>query len=122
MLSIANPKKGILAYLLIFDTIDGVSPSMEKIIYDTYDILTSINYIMEAEGCIISDVNNVNKPWKRPRREAWRVKDTNHGRKRVLMLANDDYGKITKKKCTKMHMVQRKCSLSYHGSCFIVMM
>ena len=27
-----------------------------------------------------------------------------------------------RKNCTKMHMAQRKCSSSYRGSCFIVMM
>ena len=66
--SIATPKKGISAYLWIFDAIDGVTPSIEKIIYNTYDLLTSIKYIMEAEGCIIPDFINVNKTWKRLRR------------------------------------------------------
>ena len=77
--SIATPKKGTSAYLSIFDTIDGVAPSIEKIIYDTYDLLTSIKYIVEAEGCIIPDVKNVNKTWKQQRREAWGAKDAKHG-------------------------------------------
>ena len=71
------------------------------IIYNTYDLLTSIKYIVEAEGCIILDVKNVNKTWKRQRRKAWGVKDTNHGGKRVLILADDDNGEISKKKMHK---------------------
>ena len=57
--SIATPKKGTSAYIRIFDTIGGVAPSSERIISDTHDVLTSINYIVEAEGCIIPDVKNV---------------------------------------------------------------
>ena len=79
--SIATRKKGTSAYLRIFDTIDGIAPSIECIIYNTYDLLTSIKYIVEAEGCIIPDVKNFNKTWKRQKREAWGVKDTNHGGK-----------------------------------------
>ena len=52
---------------------------------------------MEAKGCITPDVKNVNKTWKRRRREAWGGKDTNHGGKRVLMLTEDDNGEILKK-------------------------
>ena len=62
--SIATPKKVISSYLQIFDTIDGVASSIERIIYDTYDLLTSIKYIVEAEGCIILESKNVNKTWK----------------------------------------------------------
>ena len=86
-----------------------------------YDLLTSIKYIEEAEGCIIPDVKNVNKTWKRQRREYWGVKDTNHGGKRVLMLTDNDNGAISKKNCTNMHMAQRKCRSSYHSSYFLVM-
>ena len=59
-----------------------------------YDLLTSIKYIVEAKGCIITDVKNVNKTWKRRRREAWGIKDTNHGGKRLLMLNENDNGAI----------------------------
>ena len=59
--SIATPKKGSSAYPRTFDTIGGVASSIEHIIYDTYDLLTSIKYIVEAEGCIIPDANNVIK-------------------------------------------------------------
>ena len=55
-------------------------------------------------------------------REFWGSKDTNHGGKRVQMLAEDDYGAILKKKCTKMHMAQRDCRSIYHSSCLIVIM
>ena len=72
-----------------------------------YDLLTSIKYIVEAKGYIIPDVKNANKMWKGQKREAWGVKDTNHGGKRVLILTEDDNGAISKKKCTKMHMAQR---------------
>ena len=96
--SIATPKKGTSAYLWIFDTIDGVAPSIKKIIYDTYDLLASIKYTMEAEGCIIPDVNNVNKTWKKRRREAWGVKDSNHGEKRVLVLPKDNNYEISREK------------------------
>ena len=57
--SIATLKKGTSAYLQIFDPIDGISPTSKRIISNTYDVLTSINYIVEAEGCIITDDNNV---------------------------------------------------------------
>ena len=49
MFSITTPKKGTSSYLQIFDIIDGVAPTIEKIIYDMYDLLTSIKYIVEAE-------------------------------------------------------------------------
>ena len=68
---IATTKKWISTYLGIFDTIGGVAPSIEKIIYNMYDLLTSIKYIVEDEGCIIPDAKNVNKTWKGRRREAW---------------------------------------------------
>ena len=86
-----------------------------------YDLLTSIKYIVDTEGCIIPDVKNVNKTWKRCRRGAWGVKCTYHGGNRVLMLTDNDKGAISKKKCTNVHMEQRKCSLSYHSSSFILM-
>ena len=57
--SITTPKKGILAYPLIFDPIDRVIPSSEWIISDTYHVITSIKYIVESKGFIIPDVNNV---------------------------------------------------------------
>ena len=57
--SIATTKKGASYYLRIFDPIDDVAPSIEHIISDTYDVLTSIKYIVEDEGCIIPDVKNV---------------------------------------------------------------
>ena len=63
---IGTPKKLTLAYLLIFDPIYGVAPSIERIISDTHDVLTSIKYSMEAEGCIIPDVKNVKNT-----REGW---------------------------------------------------
>ena len=56
---------------------------------------------MEAEGCIIPDVNNVKNIRKGHQGEDRESKDTNHGRKRVLMLAEDDYGEILKKKLHK---------------------
>ena len=68
--SIATPKKVISAYLQIFDTIDGVTSSIERIIYNTYDLLTSIKYTVEVEGCIILDPKNVNKTWKGRIRDA----------------------------------------------------
>ena len=77
---------------------------------------------MEAKGCIIPYVKNVNKTWKGQIREAWGVKVANNGGKRVPIMTKDDNGAISKKNCTKMHMAQRKCSSSYHGSYFIVMM
>ena len=56
--SITTPKKVTPYYLRIFDPIDGVAPSSKRIICDTYDALTSIKYIVEAEGCTIPDVKN----------------------------------------------------------------
>ena len=56
------------AYPKIFDPIDRVSPSSERIISNTYDVLTPIKYIAEAKGCIIPDVNNVKNKRKRRRR------------------------------------------------------
>ena len=88
--SIATPKKVTPAYLHIFDSIAGVAPSSKRIISDTYDVLKSIKYIVEAEGCIIPDVNNVKNTRKGRRREVWGSKDTNLGGKRVCMLAEDD--------------------------------
>ena len=85
-------KKVISAYLLIFDTIDGVSSPIERIIYDTYDLLTSIKYIVEAEGCIIPDVKNVKNTRKGRQREAWGIKDTNHEGNILRMLDEDEYG------------------------------
>ena len=52
---------------------------------------------MEAEGCIIPDVNNVKNTWKGQQRGVWRIKDTNHGGNRVCMLDEDDYGAILRK-------------------------
>ena len=120
--SIATPKKEIPAYLWIFDPIDGVDPSSKHIISYMYDGITSIKYIVEAEGCIIPDVKNVKNTRKGRQREVWGSKDTNHGIKRVRMLADDDYSTILNKNCTKMHMAQRECRLSYHSSCLIVIM
>ena len=85
--SIAIPKKVILSYPQIFYPIDGVAPSSERIISDTYGVLISIKYIVEAEGCIIPDVNNVKTTWKGRRREAWGIKEANHGGNRVRMSA-----------------------------------
>ena len=56
---------------------------------------------MEAEGCIIPDVNNVKNTWKGQQRGVWRIKDTNHVGNRVRMLDEDDYGAISKKKLHK---------------------
>ena len=58
-LSIWNPKKVTSAYFWIFGIIYNVTPSNEWIISDTYGVLTSIKYIMEAKGCIILNVNNM---------------------------------------------------------------
>ena len=57
--SIATPKKGTSTYLRIFDPIDGVTPPSKRTISDMYDVLTSIQYIVEAKFCTIPDVNNV---------------------------------------------------------------
>ena len=95
------PKKVTSAYLWIFDPIDGVAPSRKCIIYHTYDVLTSIKYIVEAEGCIVPDFNNVKNTRKGQQREAWKIKDTNHGGKRVRMLDEYNYGAILKKKLHK---------------------
>ena len=46
--SIATLEKGTSAYPRIFYPIDGVTPSSKRIISDTYDLLTSINYTVEA--------------------------------------------------------------------------
>ena len=92
--SIETPKKVTSAYLRIFYPIDDIAPSIERIISDMYDVLTSIKYIVEDEGCIIPDVNNANKTWKMRRRGAWGIKDNNHGGKMVLILAEDDNGVI----------------------------
>ena len=66
-----------------------------------YDVITSIKNIVEAEGCIIPDVKNVKNTRKGQRREVWGVKYTNHGRKRVKILAEEYYGAILKKKLHK---------------------
>ena len=63
-------------------------------ISDMYDVLTSIKYIVEVKECIIPDVKNVKNTRKVHKREAWVSKDTNHGGKRVQMLAEDDHGEI----------------------------
>ena len=73
---------------------------------------------MEAEGCIIPDINNVNKTWKSQRREAWGVKDTNHGGKRVLMLADDDNGEISKEKIHKDAYGAKKMQLKLSRQLF----
>ena len=111
--SIATPKKVTLAYLWIFNPIDGIATSSKRIISDTYDELTPVKNIVEAKGLIIPDVKNVKNMRKGRRREDWGGKDTNHGVNMVRMLAGDDYGAISKKKFTKMLMAQRKCSSSY---------
>ena len=99
--SIATPKKRTPAYPLIFYPIDGVAQSSEQIIYEIYDVLPSIKYIVETKGCIIPDVKNVQNAWKGRRREVWGSKDTNNGGKRVQMLAEDDYGATSDKKLHK---------------------
>ena len=68
--SIAMSKKGTPDYLRIFDIIDSAATSSKQIISDMYDVLISIKYIMEAEGCIINDVNNVNNTCKGRQRES----------------------------------------------------
>ena len=45
---------------------------------------------MEAKGYIIPDVKNVKNAQKWRRREAWAIRDTNHGGERVRMLDEDD--------------------------------
>ena len=72
--SIATPKKRTSAYLRIFGPIDGVYPSSERIISNTYDVLTPINYIVEAEGYIIPDTKNVKNTQKGQLRESWGVR------------------------------------------------
>ena len=86
---------------MIFDTIDGVAPSSKRIIYDTYDVLTSINHIVEAEGCIIPDVNHVKNTRTGRRRGVWGSKNINNGGNRVQMLVEDDYRANLKKKMYK---------------------
>ena len=88
--SIETSKKGTSAYLRMFDPMDGFYPSRKHIISDTYDVLTSIKYIVEDEGCIIPDVKNVKNTRKLRRREVWESKDTNNGGKRARMLAEDN--------------------------------
>ena len=99
--STSTPKKGTSAYPQIFDPIDIVDPSSKWIISDTYDVLTSIKYIVEAEGCIIPDVKNVKNTQNGRQREVWGGKGAFHGGKRVQMLAGDDYGAISEKKLHK---------------------
>ena len=101
MFSIVTPKKGTSAYLWISVTIDGIAPSIERIISDTYAVLTPIKYIVEAKGCIILDAKNVKNTRKGQQREVWGSKDTNHGGKRLRMLSEDDYGALLKKKMHK---------------------
>ena len=100
-LSTATPRKGKPAYLWILDPIDGISSSREGIISDTYDVLISIMYIVEAEGFIIPGVKNVRNVWKVQRREYWGSKETNYRGKSVGILAKDDYGAIPKGKVHK---------------------
>ena len=57
-----------------------------------YDVLTSINYIVETKGFIIPDVKNVKNIRKGRQRGAGDIKDTINGVKRVRMLVEDDYG------------------------------
>ena len=47
---ISTPRKGTSSCLWTFYPIDRVAPSSKRIISDTYDVLTSIKYIMEDEG------------------------------------------------------------------------
>ena len=47
--SISTPQKGKPDYLWIFDPIDGVASSIQHIISDIYDVLTSIKYMVEAQ-------------------------------------------------------------------------
>ena len=68
--NIATPKKGTSAYPRIFDPIDGVAPSSKGIISDTYDVIKSIKYIVDAEGCIIPDVKTVKNTQNGRQREA----------------------------------------------------
>ena len=89
--SIATLKKGKSAYLQIFDLIDGIASSSERIIYNLYDVLTSKNLIVEYEGCIIPNFKDVKYMRKGLRRKVWGNKDTNQGGKRVRMLDEDDY-------------------------------
>ena len=88
--SIETPNKVTSAYLRIFYPIDDIAPSIERIISDMYDVLTSIKYIVEDEGCIIPDVNNAKNTLKGRRREAWGSKDTNCGRKSLQIFSEDD--------------------------------
>ena len=99
--STATPQKGKPAYLWILDQIDGISSSRERIISDTYSVLISIMYIVEAEGFIIPGVKNVRNVWKVQRREYWGSKETNYRGKSVGILAKDDYGAIPKGKVHK---------------------
>ena len=56
---------------------------------------------MEDEVCIIPDFKIVKNTRKGRQKEAWEGKETNHGGKRVRMLAEDDYGVILKKQLHK---------------------
>ena len=67
--SIATPKKGTSSYLQIFYPIDSITTSSKRIISDMFDVLTSIKYIVEAEGCIITNVKNLKNTRKGRRRE-----------------------------------------------------
>ena len=65
---------------------------IHPIISDRYDVITSIKYIVEVEGCIIPDVKNVKNTRKGRQREAWGIKDTNHEGNILRMLDEDEYG------------------------------
>ena len=84
--NIATPKKETSAHLRIFDPIESVDTSNERIISKKYDVLTSINHIVEAEGCIILDVNNVKNMRKGRQREFWGSKDIMEERECVCWL------------------------------------
>ena len=56
---------------------------------------------MEDEGYTISDVKNVKTSEKGWQRGVLGIKDTNHGGKRVQILAEYDYGTNPKKKLQK---------------------
>ena len=97
--------------------------SREHIISDTYDVLTSIKYIVVPEDCIILDVKNVEKTRKGEQRGAWGIKDANHAVKRVRMLAENDYGAIFRGGLDlDAHGAKEMQLKKYHSSYLIVMM
>ena len=87
--TMSTPKEGTRTYVRVFDPENGIAPSSARIIHDTEGVLRAIPRIVEAEGCVVDDINN-----RAGRRRAMigKTRSSRWGGARKRKQAPTDYG------------------------------